>query len=124
MSSQPRPYDVSGAPLVPFDSAHIHDLSDLSNTIYAAVDLEYSESTLHFEADTLNDAVDGLINLLKHCHMQLTDCNRVDSELLNFVDPTPSSTFATYRRVDRENHDLTVGDMKSMFSMSSWMFRA
>ncbi|KAG1778069.1 hypothetical protein EV702DRAFT_1196472 [Suillus placidus] len=69
MFSQPRPYDVSGAPLVPFDSAHIHDLSDLSNTIYASVDLEYSESTLHFEADMLNDAVDGLINLLKHCHM-------------------------------------------------------
>ncbi|KAG1765732.1 hypothetical protein EV702DRAFT_1204470 [Suillus placidus] len=45
-----------------------------------------------------------------------------DVKLLNFVDPTPSSTFATYRRVDRENHDLTVGDMKSMFSMSSWMF--
>ncbi|KAG2114773.1 uncharacterized protein F5147DRAFT_770088 [Suillus discolor] len=107
---------------IPLTSADIHDLSDLSHAIHVSADLEYSTSTLHFEADTLNDVADGLINVLKHCHVRLTD--RLDSEPLNFTNPVPGSTFATYRREHLTRHDLTIGDIKSVFSMSSWMFRA
>ncbi|KAG1718135.1 hypothetical protein EDB19DRAFT_1838548 [Suillus lakei] len=109
------------APSVPFTSADIHDLSDLSHAIHVSADLDYSTSTLHFEADTLNDAADGLINVLKHCYVQLTD--QQDSEPLSFVNPVPDSTFSTYRGEHLTKHDLTIGDVKSVFSMSSWMFR-
>ncbi|KAG2029323.1 hypothetical protein BDR03DRAFT_1018547 [Suillus americanus] len=83
------------APSVPFTSVDIHDLSDLSHAIHVSADLDYSTSTLHFEADTLNDATDGLINVLKHCYVQLT--NQQDSEPLSFINPVPDSTFSTYR---------------------------
>jgi hypothetical protein len=117
---------VSGAPLVPFNSTNIRDLYDLREAVHASADMGYSDSTLHFEADTVHDIADGLVNLLKYCHARLTGRDASGSDLLNFTNPTSSSTFSIYRQAgpDLRNHDLTISDMKSAFSMPSWIFRA
>ncbi|KAG1856406.1 hypothetical protein DFJ58DRAFT_840914 [Suillus subalutaceus] len=84
---------------------NIRDLFDLSQAIHSSADQAYSDSTLCIEANTVTDAANGMIDVFQHYYKRLSEGGALDSD--NLV-----------------KHDLTVGDMKSIFSIPVWHFQA
>jgi hypothetical protein len=117
-------YDESVAPLIPFHAGNIRDLFDLSQAIHSSADQAYSDSTLCIEANTVTDAANGMIDVFRHYYKRLSEGGALDSDVLNFTNPNLHGTFSIYRRENLVKHDLTVGDMKSIFSIPVWHFQA
>ncbi|KAG2158375.1 uncharacterized protein EDB93DRAFT_1246224 [Suillus bovinus] len=114
----------SATPLISFCAGNIHDLFDLSQAIHSSADQAYSDSTLCIEANTITNAANGMINVFQHYYMWLSKGNAFDSDALNFTNPDLHDTFSIYRWESLVKHDLTVGDMKSIFSIPVWHFQA